>query len=384
MRSIVRPAESSAYDCAICLSRPAGHVHQCSNGHIFCAECLDEHRASERSASSRCPTCRVTLPDEPIRNLLIESAIADGLLPEAYEACSSTDCTWKGPASARQAHEQMCVHAVCEKRLAIHAAQTERLMKQEMARLQEEFDRKWRETKCAELERRVFAAYREANLPASSLFRAELVKPDADLKPEGFSRRAVLQPCYNRILCMIPGVEGTAWAGGCFPLLISFDHLDPLKPPHCCFPAREGPRSERAHPLSEAALQACEEWHRQSLREATRSNGFMHTNVYPSGTVSLSTLSEGTGWHPSFTITEILLSVQLLLDDPNVSDPAQLEPYVLCKFARAEYDQRVREQALRFSEEHFNQLAQKYCRPAPYDACYTENGQHRIVRGQGG
>ena len=382
----VRAAESSAYDCAICLSRPAGHVHQCTNGHIFCAECLDEHRASETSASSRCPTCRVTLPAEPIRNLLVESAIADGLLPEASEACSSIDCTWKGPASLRQAHEQTCVHAVCEKKLAIHAARTEHVLKQEMLRLQKQFDLKWRETKRAELERRVFAAYREASLPASSLFRVELVKPDADLTTEGFSRlgrvSADVKPCHNRILCMIPGVEGTAWAGGCFPLLIRFDHPDPLKPPQCCFPACEGPRKERARPLSRAVLRACSGfWQSRELDGANRPNGFMHTNVYPSGKVDLITLIEDKGWDPSFSITEILLTVQLLLDDPNADDPAQLEPYVLYRYARAEYDRRVREQASSFSEEHFNQLARQYCRPAPYGVRYTECGQHRIVRG---
>ena len=110
----------------------------------------------------------------------------------------------------------------------------------------------------------------------------------------------------------------------------------------------------------------------------------MHTNVYPSGKVCLSTLDEQQGWDPSFSITELLLPVQLLLADPNGADPAQLEPYVLYRRARAEYDRRVREQASRFSEEHFTPLARQYCRPAPYGVRYTECGQHRIVRGQGG
>ena len=170
--------------------------------------------------------------------------------------------------------------------------------------------------------------------------------------------------------------------GRCFPLLIKFDHLDPLKPPQCCFPACEGPRKERARPLSRAVLRACSGfWQSRELDGANRPNGFMHTNVYPSGKVDLITLIEDKGWDPSFSITEILLTVQLLLDDPNADDPAQLEPYVLYRYARAEYDRRVREQASRFSEEHFNQLARQYCRPAPYGVRYTECGQHRIVRG---
>eukprot|EP00966_Prymnesium_polylepis_P074460 1728256-Prymnesium_polylepis.1 len=170
--------------------------------------------------------------------------------------------------------------------MAVRTAQAERLLEQKLKRLQEEFERKWRLTNQSELERRVFAAYREANLPASSLFRVELVKSDADLTPEGFSsHRAsdVMQPCHNRLLCMIPGVEGTAWAGGCFPLLITFDHLDPLKPPRCYFPAHEGPGAKRTEPLNEAVLRSCREGHQQTMLQASRPNGFMHTNIYPSG-----------------------------------------------------------------------------------------------------
>ena len=65
-----RPAEESDYDCAICLSPPDHQVHQCRNGHLFCAECLGEHVS--RSADRKCPTCRVALPAEPIRNLVAE------------------------------------------------------------------------------------------------------------------------------------------------------------------------------------------------------------------------------------------------------------------------------------------------------------------------
>ena len=72
-----RPASemtSTEYDCAICLGTPEFHVHQCRNGHLFCAECLLEH--TERRRGTQCPTCRVPLPSEPIRNLVAERAIA--------------------------------------------------------------------------------------------------------------------------------------------------------------------------------------------------------------------------------------------------------------------------------------------------------------------
>ena len=69
-----RPPEESDYDCAICLSPPDHQVHQCRNGHLFCAECLEE--CLSRASQAKCPTCRVALPREPIRNLVAERALA--------------------------------------------------------------------------------------------------------------------------------------------------------------------------------------------------------------------------------------------------------------------------------------------------------------------
>ena len=68
-----RAAEEGDYDCAICLSPPDHQVHQCRNGHLFCAECLEECLSR---GSAKCPTCRVALPREPIRNLVAERALA--------------------------------------------------------------------------------------------------------------------------------------------------------------------------------------------------------------------------------------------------------------------------------------------------------------------
>jgi hypothetical protein len=39
--------------------------------------------------------------------------------------------------------------------------------------------------------------------------------------------------------------------------------------------------------------------------------GFFHPNIYPSGTVCLSILSEEDGWRPSITVKQILLGVQV-------------------------------------------------------------------------
>lgn len=52
-----------------------------------------------------------------------------------------------------------------------------------------------------------------------------------------------------------------------------------------------------------------------------------HPNVYPSGTVCLSLLDADKDWRPAITIKQILLGIQDLLDNPNVSDPAQADAY---------------------------------------------------------
>lgn len=66
-----------------------------------------------------------------------------------------------------------------------------------------------------------------------------------------------------------------------------------------------------------------------------------HPNVYPSGTVCLSILSEEQGWRPAITIKEILRGIQDLLDDPNLDSPAQAEAYNLYKNNRQAYEKKV-------------------------------------------
>ncbi|KAH8068961.1 hypothetical protein JL720_12170 [Aureococcus anophagefferens] len=136
-----RPASevSREYDCAICLSTPEGQVHQCRNGHLFCAECLTEHRNKHRG--TQCPTCRVALPSEPIRNLVAENAIARrptvcafcslnttvgelrahvGRCPKRKVPCvaAGDGCMWNGlVVGERAAHEKACTFAICRKML---------------------------------------------------------------------------------------------------------------------------------------------------------------------------------------------------------------------------------------------------------------------------
>ncbi|RJE24150.1 ubiquitin-conjugating enzyme [Aspergillus sclerotialis] len=100
--------------------------------------------------------------------------------------------------------------------------------------------------------------------------------------------------------CGIPGKKGTIWENGFFKLDVTF------------------PEGKFVPPL-------------------------FHPNVYPSGTVCLSILSEEQGWRPAITIKEILRGIQDLLDDPNLDSPAQAEAYNIYKNNRQAYEKKVRQ-----------------------------------------
>ncbi|XP_053668726.1 SUMO-conjugating enzyme UBC9-B-like [Anopheles marshallii] len=132
--------------------------------------------------------------------------------------------------------------------------------------------------------------------------------------PYGFVARPVknLDGSLNLMAweCAIPGKKGTAWEGGLYKLMMTFKDDYPFSPPNCVF---EPP--------------------------------LFHPNVYPSGSVCLSLLNVESDWHPAITIEQILLSIQELLNNPNIKDPVQEAPYALYCNYPVEYEKRVREQA---------------------------------------
>mmetsp|Transcript_31631 Transcript_31631/g.37217 ORF Transcript_31631/g.37217 Transcript_31631/m.37217 type:complete len:366 (-) Transcript_31631:708-1805(-) len=79
LSDISTPMPMTDYSCQVCLGVPCGEVYECSNEHIFCAECLKEHMKQSAAFSQYCPLCRVTLPssDQPTRRPLIEEIIAN-------------------------------------------------------------------------------------------------------------------------------------------------------------------------------------------------------------------------------------------------------------------------------------------------------------------
>ncbi len=56
-----------------------------------------------------------------------------------------------------------------------------------------------------------------------------------------------------------------------------------------------------------------------------------HPNVFPSCKVCLSILNAEKDWVPTITIKDVLRGIQDLLNNPNLSDPAQREAHVMCK-----------------------------------------------------
>lgn len=73
--------------CPLCMDLPGDAVHRCANGHKFCASCLTSHRQQNYSGASKCPTCRVELGADPIRDRAAEARI--GRLPGCCDGCGA-------------------------------------------------------------------------------------------------------------------------------------------------------------------------------------------------------------------------------------------------------------------------------------------------------
>ena len=66
----------------------------------------------------------------------------------------------------------------------------------------------------------------------------------------------------------------------------------------------------------------------------------------------MSFLEADKGWYPQITVRDILLGVQRLLNEPNLSNPANSEPYAIFTEDIEEYNEIIRNQATEFSLEY--------------------------------
>ena len=95
------------------------------------------------------------------------------------------------------------------------------------------------------------------------------------------TRRAQIRRPHSAKRRLRPRRAQTIWEGGMYKMEMIFSDEYPSKPPKCKF-----------DPV------------------------LFHPNIYPSGTVCLSILSEDKGWKPSITIKQLLIGIQDLLDNP--------------------------------------------------------------------
>jgi ubiquitin-conjugating enzyme E2 D/E len=103
----------------------------------------------------------------------------------------------------------------------------------------------------------------------------------------------------------IVGPEGSPYAGGVFHLRITYPQDYPFKPPIVTFVTK-----------------------------------IYHCNISSSGNICLDILQDQ--WSPALTVSQVLLSICSLMDDPNPEDP--LEPSIadLLKRNKQEHDETAR------------------------------------------
>lgn len=145
--------------------------------------------------------------------------------------------------------------------------------------------------------------------------------------PAGFVARPAKKSDGTKDLftwqCLIPGDKGSVWEGGNFYLELRF---------HSNFPA-SAPNAYFIPPIP-------------------------HVNVFKSGRVCLSILTNA--WQASIDIRQILTGIQKMLDEPNVSSPANHENNQNYVKNRTLYDRNIK----KFIEEHnMDQLPEDPVRP---------------------
>lgn len=92
------------------------------------------------------------------------------------------------------------------------------------------------------------------------------------------------------------------------------------------------------------------------------SNPLWHPNIYPDGRICISILhapgddvmsgeSSGERWSPAQRVESVLISILSLLDDPEISSPANVDASVMFRDNKAAFKKRVQEDVLKSKKE---------------------------------
>ena len=237
-------------------------------------------------------------------------------------------CTWTGPLKDMGEHEKVCEYKTikcsfdgCEhecKRKDMNSHLSGTGMPMHMNLMRQSIEGKY-----ATCEKKIKDVEERCNKKITALQMEMLngkyvndrrswveYKPDAlfDFKVYPF-RKSGYDNKIAGLLCEIPGPLDSVWEGAKIPMILTYS-WSVHKPPKCRFPA-----------------------------------GFFHPNIYPSGTVSVSSINEEEGWTDGTTLPEILFSVQQLLSHPNFSSPAQMDAYATFRDRGIDdYNNRVKEE----------------------------------------
>ena len=311
-------------------------------GHTFCSNCIK----TSLESSNTCPSCRIEVsgytPNYFARDTVDELQVvcqnfkdgAPSVLCEANADGSNKKrkrddtncCNWKGPLKDLKRHEDHecgyktvtcsivgCEHTCLRKDMESHLNGGAGLVTH-MALMQKDYDTKISKVK-SEYEERIKSLVEQAQHTRY----VHDCRTWIENKPDALSDFSVYTMKFRRkirgLLCYIPGPRGSAWEGARIPMSLEYGGFDgnggAEKPPKCKFP-----------------------------------KGFFHPNVYPSGTVSVSTINEEEGWTNEMTLPEILFTCQQLLCHPNPNSPAQATAYkVLVDEGPEAYHRRAKEEA---------------------------------------
>jgi ubiquitin-protein ligase len=345
------------YLCIICHS-VFEEPNSLKCGHTFCLACLK----SALESSRRCPTCRVTVPRKG--GHVIPNRVLKGLIENLTVRCknslcrdpddepdhqrrrlnpgeaSATDdaCTWTGKLVDWPAHSKSrcaletvsCTVAGCDfrcarKDLGQHAIDNtmkhlQLMVSAETEKLRSEFDTKILALQ-AEHDSHVQTLKAEPQIGFVHAQLSSFCRKWMERKPDALNDFVVYRKktgLTTQLLCGVPGPNRTAWEGGLFPLLMTWDS-DPDLPPKCKYP-----------------------------------KGFVHVNVYPSGTICHHILSTEGSWHRELSMPELLFSLQHHLAHPDTTDVHQLEYFT---DSREECDRKIEKQANVFTRDDFLDIA---------------------------